>query len=158
MLFFLTWAPVTLTFSIVSAMCSIVQKGWWKSEISSELKKINEPKAEEKKTTKNSILTTKEGNERLIRIQVCGIHLFVYLASHVPHEWAVQQSTGTGSVCVCVRVCESVCVCLCVCACVCVCERVWVCERVCVCVTQHLPSQIHICLLGRWQTPNNAML
>ena len=49
MLFFLTWAPVTLTFSIVSAMCSIVQKGWWKSEISSELKKINEPKAEEKK-------------------------------------------------------------------------------------------------------------
>ena len=150
MLFFLTWAPVTLTFSIVSAMCSIVQKGWWKSEISSELKKINEPKAEEKKTTKNSILTTKEGNERLIRIQVCGIHLFVYLASHVPHEWAVQQSPGTGSVCVCVcvRVCVWVCVWVCVCVCACV----------CVCVTQHLPSQIHICLLGRWQTPNNAML
>ena len=52
MLFFLTWAPVTLTFSLVSAVCSIVQKGWWKLEISSELKKINEPKAELKKKKK----------------------------------------------------------------------------------------------------------
>ena len=33
--------------------------------------------------------------------------MFVYLASPVPHEWAVQQSTDTGSVCVCVCVCHT---------------------------------------------------
>ena len=49
-------------------------------EISSELKKINEPKAElkKKKKKKNSIMTAKEGNERLTLMPVCDVHVCLF--------------------------------------------------------------------------------